>query len=221
MIKNLKGIFFDMDGVLIDSMRYHVAAWIKAFARFGYHPDELEFYLNEGVKHPITVRQRLKKLGVDNPDEETVKNIYTLKREILEQTADFKPSQGILELIDKLKGRVKLGVVTGSIPSVVNRVISKFFNGYFDFVVDYESTEKGKPDPEPYLYAIKLSGLPEESIIAIENAPTGIASAVDAGLTCWAVCTTLEAEHLDKAQKVFRDFKEIEKALFVDEYISM
>ncbi|OQX92486.1 MAG: hypothetical protein B6D58_02700 [candidate division Zixibacteria bacterium 4484_95] len=219
MIKNFKGIFFDMDGVLIDSMKYHVKAWMKAFAQFGYHPDELEFYLNEGVKHPITVRQRLRKLGIDNPDEETIRKIYTLKREIFEHIADFKPTQGIIGLLDKLKSKVRLGVVTGSVSSIVDRVISKFFNGYFDFVVDYESTERGKPDPEPYLYAIKLSGLPKESIIAIENAPTGIASAVDAGLTCWAVCTTLEAKYLNRAQRVFKDFMEIERALFVDEYI--
>ncbi len=208
-----------MDGVLIDSMKYHVKAWMKAFAQFGYHPDELEFYLNEGVKHPITVRQRLRKLGIDNPDEETIRKIYTLKREIFEHIADFKPTQGIIGLLDKLKSKVRLGVVTGSVSSIVDRVISKFFNGYFDFVVDYESTERGKPDPEPYLYAIKLSGLPKESIIAIENAPTGIASAVDAGLTCWAVCTTLEAKYLNRAQRVFKDFMEIERALFVDEYI--
>jgi len=103
-----------MDGVLIDSMKYHVEAWIKAFARFGYHPDELEFYLNEGVKHPITVRQRLKNLGVDNPDEETVIKIYTFKREIFDQIADVKPNEGVLDLLDILKGKVKLGVVTAA-----------------------------------------------------------------------------------------------------------
>lgn len=210
-----------MDGVLIDSMKYHIAAWMKAFARFGYHPDELEFYLNEGVKHPITVRQRLKNLGVDDPDENTVKKIYTLKREIFDQTANIRPTDGVFDLLDMLRGKVKLGVVTGGVPPVVNRVISKFFNGYFDLVVDYESTERGKPDPEPYLYAIRISGLPKESIIAIENAPTGVASAVDAGLTCWAVCTTLEARYLSRAQRVFRDFKELKGAFFEDKYISL
>lgn len=208
-----------MDGVLIDSMKYHVEAWIKAFAKFDYHPGELEFYLNEGVKHPVTVRQRLKNLGVDDPDDETVREIYTLKREIFDQTADIKPNEGVLDLLDILKGKVRLGVVTGGVPSVVNRVISRFFDGYFDFIVDYESTEKGKPDPEPYLYAIKISGLSRENIIAIENAPTGVTSAVDAGLTCWAVCTTLEVKYLNRAHRVFRDFKEIERALLEDKYI--
>lgn len=214
MTKNLKAIFFDMDGILVDSMKYHVAAWKKAFAKFGFYPDELEFYLNEGVKHPITVRERLKKLGLDNPDEEFVRKIYTLKREIFDRIADIKPTEGVLELLKKLKGKIRLAVVTGGVPPVVDRVISQFFEGYFDFVVNYESTEKGKPNPQPYLYAVELSGLAKERILAIENAPTGIASAVDAGLTCWAICTTLEAKYLKRAHRIFRDFKELEQALF-------
>jgi beta-phosphoglucomutase len=91
--------------------------------------------------------------------------------------------------------------------------IKQLFDGYFDFVVDYESTEKGKPDPDPFLKGIELAGVPEDSILAIENAPTGVKSAVTAGVTCWAVCTTLEPKDLDEADRVFNDFSEIKREL--------
>jgi len=213
MSRKFKAVLFDMDGTLLDSMKYHIIAWKQAFAESGYYPEDIEFYLNEGVKHPITVRDRLKKLGIDNPDEETVKRIYTRKREIFDETDDLPPTEGVLELLDMLKNKVKLGVVTGGIRSVVDRVLASFFDGYFDVVVDYDSTEKGKPEPDPYLYGAKLPGIPKEHILAIENAPTGIESAVSAGLTCWAVCTTLEPRYLSKAHRVFKDFKELKNTL--------
>jgi len=213
MSRRFKAVLFDMDGTLIDSMKYHVIAWKQAFAESGYYPEDIEFYLNEGVKHPITVRDRLKKIGVNNPDEETVKKIYTRKREIFDEIVDIQPTEDVPELLDMLKGKVKLGVVTGGIRSVVDRVLAKLFDGYFDVVVDYESTEKGKPEPEPYLYAAKLTGFPKENILAIENAPSGIDSAVSAGLTCWAVCTTLEPKYLSKAHRVLKDFRELKNTL--------
>jgi len=202
-----------MDGVLVDTMKYHVAAWVKAFNEFGYFPSELSFYLNEGVKHPVTVRERLAELGIPEVSDELVENIYKLKRKIYDETTQIRPTPGVNDLLTKLKGKVKLALVTGGIPSVVNRVLDQF-DGYFDIVIDYDSTEKGKPFPDPYLCAIQRLGLPAESIIAIENSPTGIVSAVDAGLTCWAICTTLEPRYLGKAQRIFGNIPELQAFLF-------
>jgi len=205
----LQAILFDLDGTLLDSMPYHIVAWKQAFAEAGYHPGVIEFYLNEGVKHPIAVRDRLRQLGVANPDEELVRQIYTRKRQIFEKIVEIKPIPGALELLSAVKGRLKLGIVTGGVPEVVRKVIDSLFRGYFDIVVDYGSTEKGKPEPEPYLLGAQLAGCPKESILAVENAPTGIASAVDAGLCCWAVCTTLEPQYLERADRIFATLDDV------------
>jgi len=204
---------------LLDSMKYHVIAWTGAFREMGYFPDELDFYLNEGVKHPVTVRDRLLKLGVTNPNEDLIKRIFTRKREIFDQILEIKPTEGVLELLRELKGKVKMGVVTGGLRLVVDRVIEQLFAGYFDFIVDYESTDRGKPEPDPFIYGVELSGFPKENVLAIENAPTGIESAKGAGLTCWAVCTTLEPEYLAKADIIFADFRQLRNALFGGNYI--
>jgi beta-phosphoglucomutase len=212
----IKAVFFDMDGVLVDSMKYHVAAWTRAFNEYGYYPDELDFYLNEGVKHPITVRDRLRALGIDQVDDEAVEKIFLLKRKIYDEITQLKPTPGVIELLDRLKGKTKLGLVTGGIPSVVKRVLMLFDN-YFELVVDYESTPKGKPDPEPYLYAVKRAGVKADEVIVIENSPTGVASAMNAGTNCWAICTTLGPDYLKQAKRVFKDFAEIQKAMFSEE----
>ena len=202
-----------MDGTLINSMTYHVIAWTQAFEENGYHPGELIFYLNEGVRHPVTVRQRLHELGFDNPSEDLIKKIYERKREIFENIVQINPNDGVMELLDMLKGKVKLGIVTGGVRSVTKKVVANLFDGYFDFVVDYESTEKGKPDPDPFLKGVELTGLPKSGILAVENAPTGVKSAVAAGITCWAVSTTLEQQYLSEANRVFADFHEVKQAL--------
>jgi beta-phosphoglucomutase len=113
MKNQFKAILFDMDGTLIDSMKYHAIAWMQAFEENGFHPNKRIFYLNEGVRHPVTVRQRLHELGIENPDEELVKKIYTRKRQIFEDIVQIKPTEGVMDLLNMLKGKVKLGVVTG------------------------------------------------------------------------------------------------------------
>lgn len=202
-----------MDGTLIDSMKYHVRAWMQAFEEMGYHPDELIFYLNEGVRHPLTVRKRLKELGIRDFDEKLIEKIYTRKRQIFEDILEIKPTEGVMDLLEELKGKVTLGIVTGGVRSVTQKVIKQLFDGYFDIVVDYESTEKGKPDPDPFLKGAELAGCPKGNILAIENAPTGVESAIAAGLTCWAVCTTLEPKYLSRATRIFANFHEVKKAL--------
>jgi beta-phosphoglucomutase len=217
--KPLQAILFDMDGTLLDSMPYHIIAWKQAFAESGYYPDVLDYYLNEGVKHPIAVRDRLRQLGVANPDEQLIKLIYTRKRQIFEEIVEIKPVPGALELLRGIKGKVKLGIVTGGVPEVVRRVIDRLFKGYFDIVVDYGSTDKGKPDPEPYNLGAQLAGCAKENILAVENAPTGIASAVDAGLCCWAVCTTLEPQYLERADRIFATLDDLAMDLLNGGYL--
>lgn len=202
-----------MDGVLVNTMKYHVKAWVGAFNESGYYPPELAFYLNEGVKHPQTVRERMTELGIVDIPDDLVEKIYRRKRQIYDEIVQINPTHGVVDLLDNLKGKVKIGLVTGGIPSVVTRVLKQFDN-YFDIVVDYDSTEKGKPDPAPYLCGIEKVGVPAKSIIAIENSPTGVASAVDAKLTCWAICTTLEPRYLNRANRIFRNFLELEQYLF-------
>lgn len=216
MIKQFKAILFDMDGTLIDSMKYHVTAWMQAFEEMGYHPDEMIFYLNEGVRHPVTVRKRLLELGIKDFDEKLIEKIYTRKREIFENILEIRPVDGVLDLLNELRGKVKLGVVTGGVRTVTRKVIAKLFEGYFDIVVDYESTARGKPDPDPFLKGAELTGYSKENILAIENAPTGVESATTAGLTCWAVSTTLEPKYLSQATRVFADFYDLKNALFDD-----
>jgi beta-phosphoglucomutase-like phosphatase (HAD superfamily) len=67
----------------------------------------------------------------------------------------------------------------------------------------------GKPDPEPYLKAVNELNVDKESCLVIENAPAGITSAKSAGLTCFAVQTSLPEEYLKSADKIFRSIDDL------------
>ncbi len=68
-----------------------------------------------------------------------------------------------------------------------------------------DDVKKGKPDPEPYLKALHHLGSKPESSVVIENAPMGIRSAKSAGLTCYAIETSLSGEYLHEADLVFHN----------------
>ena len=96
---------------------------------------------------------------------------------------------------------------------IINRFYFSFFLlsqlNKFDVIISGDDTEKGKPNPEPYLAAMqKLNILPIESLV-IENAPLGIQSAKTAGAYCIAITTTLGREYLKEADEVVKNHREL------------
>jgi beta-phosphoglucomutase len=73
----------------------------------------------------------------------------------------------------------------------------------FDTVVAGDCINKGKPDPEPYLVAANNLKVNLKDCLVIENAPYGIKAAKSAGMTCYAIATSLSKEYLCRADKIF------------------
>ena len=78
----------------------------------------------------------------------------------------------------------------------------------FRNIVTPKDYSLGKPDPDPYLTALKISGLAPESCLVLENAPLGIRSARTAGLYTIAITTTLPPYVLDSADRIISSFPE-------------
>ena len=122
--------------------------------------------------------------------------------------------KGIKGFLFELKDRqYNLALVTGTRLEVVKKVLQVGLNDIFKVIVTGESVNKGKPDPEPYEKAVEELGARKEDCIVIENAPAGITSAKNAGLTCFAVQTSLPEEYLKDADRIFRDIDDVSKFL--------
>jgi len=188
----LKAVFFDMDGVLFDSMKYHASSWHKAMNDIGINFTEYEGYMNEGRTGHSTINGAFMREYGREATEEEKQTIYRLKSSYFEACGKSPVMPFASELLQKVK-HDDLGIflVTGSGQLSLLDGLQEHFPDIFvkeRMVTAYDVTH-GKPHPEPYLQALKKSGLKPNQVMVIENAPLGVESAKAAGLFVIAVNT--------------------------------
>jgi HAD superfamily hydrolase (TIGR01509 family) len=189
----IKVVFFDMDGVLYDSMPNHVQAWGEILSKWGLKAEPEDFYLMEGRTGNSTINIVVKQNWGREATPEEQKSIYTQKAQrFVELNAIAKPIPGILDVLEKVKQLgLKLVVVTGSGQPTLFNNLDTHFPGFFnkDLMITAYDVQYGKPHPEPYLKGLKKANIKPDEAIVIENAPLGIESAVAAGIYTIAVNT--------------------------------
>lgn len=187
-----KAIFFDMDGVLFDSMGSHATAWVGALKQMGLPFTEEEAYLNEGRTGASTIDGVFKKQRGRNATDEEKQTIYKLKSRLFETFKHSEKIPYVSDLLERIQQqKLEIFVVTGSgQPSLIDSLEGNF-PGVFQKkkMVTAFDVKFGKPHPEPYLMALKKSGLNPWEVAVIENAPLGVESSSKAGLFTIAVNT--------------------------------
>ncbi len=200
---------FDMDGVLIDSMRYHCKAWKQAAEEFGLSLSDEDIYLREGEKGDLSLKYFMKINGLDS-SEEIISKILARKEDIFSKlpSPDIYPDiPKILEYLDNKN--YQMAIVTGTSISELKKILPDTISKYFSIKITGDQLKYGKPHPEPYQLALnKLQVSPSEAIV-IENAPYGIRSAKEAGLFCIAVCTSLSSKHLQQSDLILDSSKKL------------
>ena len=199
----LKAIIFDIDGVLVDSMRFHADAWANVFYEVGINITREDIYALEGSNERAIIKAIFQKAGKE-PEPWHFEYLVNKKREIFEFDM-IKPFKSIPGCLKKLKRYFKLAAVSGSSRNVVEKVMNKFFSGCFEVIITGEDLERGKPDPAPFLKALEKLESNKNECIVIENSPMGITAAKRAEIYCVAVASTLEPDKLQNADLVFRD----------------
>ena len=191
---NLRAIFFDMDGVLYDSMPAHARSWQQTFEEFGFKSTTAdEFYLHEGRIGVSTIALIVERELKRKPTVQEFQEMYTRKTELFYQYNTGETIPHAKEVLEAVKSKGYLPVlVTGSgQPSLLERLETKFPNTFTpQTMVTGHDVQHGKPHPEPYLMALNKAGnLQPNQAIVIENAPMGVESAVKAGIFTIAVNT--------------------------------
>jgi HAD superfamily hydrolase (TIGR01509 family) len=189
---DIKAVLFDMDGVLFDSMPNHTYAWVNAFKEYGLEIPVEEAYMNEGSTALATARTMFKKYRNQSIAPEKAEEIKMCKHRIM----DSLPAS---EVMPHMPGLVKAiadqgfdrWVVTGSAQNILIDRLEKEYYGLLqrNKMVTAHDVTIGKPHPEPYLIALKKSGLNANEALVIENAPLGVLSAKAAGLFTIAINT--------------------------------
>lgn len=188
----LKAALFDMDGVLYDSMKYHAIAWAKSAVAFNLDFSEEDAYLHEGRTRVSTINWAYQRQFNRDATQEEVEGIYNLKEEEFNNLPKATPMHGATEVLSKVKkDNIVATVVTGSSQESLLDRLEKDFPHTFQaqYMVTAFDVKHGKPNPEPYLMALKKGSFKANEAIVVENAPLGVKSAVNAGVFTIAVNT--------------------------------
>jgi len=206
----IKAILFDMDGVLVDSMNYHMESWKQLLEKYGISITEQFIYEHEGAMGVDIIQNLFHKKGL-SIDSNQIMEIYDQQNRIFreEYLGKVRLYPETLTLIDGFRQRgLLLGLVTSSRMNLVEQIWEDHHClNRFDTIVTADDVTRFKPNPDPYLKALEKLNQEPEGCLVVENAPAGIQSAKAAGLTCYAVASTLPPPYLQASDRIFPSLK--------------
>jgi HAD superfamily hydrolase (TIGR01509 family) len=175
-------LLFDMDGTLVDTEPYWIAAEFRLVERHGgrwSQAHSLNLVGNDLLDSGRYIRDHG---GVDLTPEQIVDALLDDVVRQIEVTVPWRP--GARELLAEANGAgVPSALVTMSYQRFVDPILAELPVGTFAEVVTGDAVSHGKPHPEPYLTAAKLLGVHPEDCLAIEDSDPGATSAAAAGCT--------------------------------------
>lgn len=205
----IKGVIFDMDGVLVDNREAHLDAYEEFAKRYGKKADRQKQLSMFGMSSADILPKLLgdefvKERGVEALGVE-YEEIY---RDIYKET--MEPTPGLIEFIDEARAKGLKCAVGSSGPMVNIEFVLKGcgIEDKFDAIANSEMVENAKPEPDIFLLAAEKMGVKPENCLVIEDAFTGIKAARAAGMKVIAMATTHSKEEL----------KDTDNDLLVDDF---
>jgi beta-phosphoglucomutase len=203
---NKKAFIFDLDGVIVDTAKYHFLAWQKIAGELGieFTPEH-----NEELKGVSRVRSLdiILALGKINASQEDKNRWLKQKNEdYLSYLVDMDFSEilpGVVPILRFLKENNQ-AIALGSASKNARPILEKTgILSYFDAIVDGNDVTNAKPDPEVFIQAAKLLGFPNEKAIVFEDSVAGVQAANIAKMTSVGIG---EESILHEAKYIFKDF---------------
>jgi len=206
----IKGVIFDMDGVITDNKDQDFTAWKRVFADFNLNLTFDKYKSFTGMKGEEIVKKYIKP---DAREEEAASLTRRKEEYFIEEIkkTKIKPTKGIERFLNDLKvNGIKMGIGTAAMKFKTNAILEELdLKHYFDVIVSAEEVKKGKPDPETYLKAVEMLDLKINECFVIEDAPNGIEAAKAGDIKCIAITTTHEKSELGRADKIIDSFDEL------------
>ncbi|PZG12206.1 HAD family hydrolase [Nonomuraea aridisoli] len=189
----MEAVFFDMDGLLVDSERVWLEIKTEVMERLGarWTPEHQAHLVGGSMER--TVDYMLGVSGADVAPEDVRDWMVGGMVARLSQGVVVMP--GAAELLDALRDEgVPVGLVTSSLKEIADAVLKGFGRDRFDLVVTADDVTRTKPDPEPYLTAARRLGVEPAHCVVLEDSPNGVAAATAAGCAVVAVPNLLPVE---------------------------
>jgi len=200
-------VIFDFDGVIADTMNDNFKAWEYAFSKYNVQIEKQEYFLLEGMGPKSIANYFIEKSNIDK----LLTQVIILEKEkFYKNNNQFKIYPEIYSIFDLLEqNRILIGIVTGASKERLIATLDKKLLNQTTVLVTSNDVVKTKPDPEPYLTAIKKLKLSSSECLVIENAILGIKSAKSTGCVCFAIGTTMKKDLLKEADKYLGTHKNL------------
>jgi beta-phosphoglucomutase len=219
----LRASVFDLDGVIVDTAKYHFLAWKRLADQLNISFTKKDNERLKGVGRLASLEIILE-LGRMKIDDELKEKYANLKNKwYVDYISKMTPDEilpGSLDFINELKNagiKTALGSASKNTPLILKRV---GMENLFDTVADGNIVKKAKPDPEVFLVAARMMNIEPRQCIVFEDAVAGVRAALNAGMLCVGIGSPeiLQEAHavvsgLDKMN--IEILKEIEKNWFV------
>ncbi len=212
------GFIFDLDGVIVDTAKYHYLAWKKLADQLGIEFSKEDNENFKGVSRKRCLEILLEMGGLSVTSEQfdawlVEKNEdYLLYIETMDETEILADVPRVLSYLKEKNIPMALGSASKNAKPILEKVQ---LLSYFETIVDGTQVTKAKPDPEVFLIAANRLGISPEHCIVFEDALAGIAAANAAKMISVGIG---EADVLSDAHHNFKDFTEINLS-FIDSLI--
>jgi beta-phosphoglucomutase len=183
----LKACIFDLDGVIVDTARYHFLAWKRLATQLNIEFCEKDNERLKGVSRMDSLEIILE-LGNLYPDRKKKEEYAALKNKwYVDYISSMTPEEilpGSIEFINEIRKagiRTAIGSASKNTPLILSRTgIEKIF----DAVADGNVVKKAKPDPEVFLVAAGMLNVKPSQCVVFEDAIAGVQAALNAGMMC-------------------------------------
>lgn len=205
-----QALIFDMDGVLCDTMAYHLQAWHTYIQRTPALAavDRAKLATMGGKRNCELLPELLGRPVSQAEVDELGRNKDAIFRELI--APELTGLAGVLEFLKGAKAAgLKLGLGTSASQENVDLIMAwENLGDFFPVRVTEVDVQRGKPDPQCYLLVAERLGVEPEDCLVFEDAVAGVEAAWRAGMACWGVLTLhSEAELIEKGASVcIQDF---------------
>ncbi|WP_026809167.1 beta-phosphoglucomutase [Arenibacter latericius] len=212
------GFIFDLDGVIVDTAKYHYLAWRKLANELGFEFTKEQNEMFKGVSRKRCLEILLDIGGVTATTEQFNRWLVEKNEDYLSYIEKMDESE-ILPDVNRVLSYLKskdIPISLGSASKNAIPILEKVkLTDYFDTVVDGNHVTKAKPDPEVFLIAAKQLGVLAHNCVVFEDAIAGIEAANNANMVSIGIG---DVQVLTEADYVFNNFTEMD-ASFLDRLI--
>jgi len=209
-MSNKKAFIFDLDGVIVDTAKYHYLAWQKIAAELGieFTPEHNEELKGVSRVRSLDIILELGKITASQSDKD--KWLAQKNEDYLSYLVNMDESEilpGVMPILKFLKEQNQ-PIALGSASKNARPILEKTKTiGYFDAIIDGNDVTHAKPDPEVFVQAAKALGISNEDAIVFEDSVAGVQAANIAIMTSVGIG---QASVLHEAQFIFPDFTHID-----------